>query len=129
MPAKASRAKVKAFVITREMHMQDLFVTLQKRLAKAEEIFFTWLTRIFCAAVLVGTSWIDDAPPLEFAAMIIALYVLLRILTEFGSLFSAAPFENRVLKALFALFSVILLGLSFLTIAIFADYVADFVVG
>jgi hypothetical protein len=29
-----------------------------------ENLFFTWLVRVMAAAVLVGSAWIDDAPPL-----------------------------------------------------------------
>lgn len=109
--------------------MQSLLTRLRERLAPAEEIFFRWLVRVFCAAVLVGSAWIDDAPPLELAAMIIALYVAVRILTEFGNILSTAPFDNNVLKAIYAVVVLILLGLSFVTVAIFTETVADFVVG
>ena len=51
--------------------MRQAHEPLQDRLTAAEEIFFTWLIRVMAAAVLVGSAWIDDAPPLEFAAMII----------------------------------------------------------
>ena len=44
--------------------MQEALRSLQDRLAPAEEIFFTWLMRGFAAAILVGSAWIDDAPPL-----------------------------------------------------------------
>ena len=52
--------------------MQRARSSLQERLAPAEEIFFTWLVRVMVAAVLVGSAWIDDAPPLEIAAAIVA---------------------------------------------------------
>ena len=43
----------------------DKRLALRKnRLALAEKIFFTWLVRVMVAAVLVGSAWIDDAPPL-----------------------------------------------------------------
>ena len=43
--------------------MQQALDALHDRLAPAEEIFFTWLMRVFAAATLVGSAWIDDAPP------------------------------------------------------------------
>ena len=51
--------------------MQQALSSLQNRLAPAEEIFFTWLVRVMAAAVLVGSTWIDAASPLEFGAMIV----------------------------------------------------------
>ena len=45
--------------------MQPALSSLQNRLIPAEEIFFAWLMRVFAAATLVGSAWIDDAPPLE----------------------------------------------------------------
>ena len=71
--------------------MQQAPSSLQDRLAPAEEIFFGWLLRVFAAATLVGSAWIDDAPPLEIGAMIIATYVAVRVLTQFGRLAAAAP--------------------------------------
>ena len=109
--------------------MLEALDSLQDRLAPAEEIFFTWLTRVFAAATLVGSAWIDDAPPLGMGALIIALYVGARVATQFGALVSAAPFQNRVLKAFFALGSLALLGGSFLVVAIFVQRVAMSVVG
>jgi hypothetical protein len=102
---------------------------LQDRLAPAEEIFFTWLLRVFAAATLVGCAWIDDAPPLGIGALIIAVYVAARVATQFGPLMSAAPFNNRLLKVLFALVAIALLGLAFLAVAIFVERVALSVVG
>ena len=109
--------------------MLEALDSLQSRLAPAEEIIFTWLKRVFVAAILVGSAWIDDAPPLEIVALIIALYVCARVATQFGALVSAAPFQNRVLKALFALGSLALLGGSFLVVAIFVERVAISVAG
>ena len=96
--------------------MKERFDALQDRLAPAEEIFFTWLTRVFVAATLVGSAWIDDAPPLEVAAMLTAIYVAVRVATQFGPLAAAAPFENRALRAIFAVGALMVLGLSFLVI-------------
>ncbi|MEE2777412.1 MAG: hypothetical protein VYE73_11715 [Acidobacteriota bacterium] len=109
--------------------MQEAPDSLQHRLAPAEEIFSTWLMRVFGAAILVGSAWIDDAPPLEIVALIIALYVGARIATQFGAFVSAAPFQNRVLKAFFALGSLALLGGSFIVVATFVEGVARSVVG
>lgn len=109
--------------------MLEALDSLQDRLAPAEEIFFTWLTRVFAAATLVGSAWIDDAPPLAAGALIIALYVGVRVATQFGAFVSAAPFQNRVLKAFFALGSLALLGGAFLVVFIFVERVAMSVVG
>ena len=40
--------------------------------------------RVFAAATLVGSAWIDDAPPLELAAAIITIWVAIRVATQFG---------------------------------------------
>ena len=108
--------------------MQEALRSLQDRLAPAEEIFFTWLMRVFAAATLVGCAWIDDAPPLGLGALIIAIYVAVRVATQFGNLVSAAPFENRALKTLFAVGALVLLGLSFIAVAIFVERLAVSVV-
>ena len=104
--------------------MQEALSSLQDRLAPAEEIFFTWLTRVFAAATLVGSAWIDDAPPLGIGAMLIAIYVAVRVATQFGNLVSAAPFKNRALKTIFAGGALVLLGFSFLAVAIFVERLA-----
>ncbi len=109
--------------------MQEALSSLQDRLAPAEAIFFTWLMRVFAAATLVGCSWIDDAPPLNLGALIIAGYVAVRVATQFGNLVSAAPFENRALKTFFAVGAIALLGLSFLVVAVFIERLALSVVG
>ena len=109
--------------------MQQALSSLQDRLAPAEEVFFAWLVRVMAAAVLVGSAWIDDAPPLEFGAMIVAFYVAVRVAMQFGRLVSAAPFENQALKAIFAIGALVLLGLSFFTVATFVDRLARSVVG
>ncbi len=85
--------------------------------------------RVFAAATLVGCAWIDDAPPLDLGALLIALYVAVRVVTQFGSLMNAAPFENRALRVSFAVGALALLGLSFLSIAIFVERVALYVAG
>ena len=97
--------------------MQQALSSLQARLVPAEEIFFAWLMRVFVAATLVGSAWIDDAPPLEIAARIIALYVAVRVATQFGNFTAAAPFESRPLRMIFAIGALMLLGLSFLVVA------------
>ena len=109
--------------------MQQALRSLQDRLAPAEEIFFTWLVRVMAAAVLVGSAWIDDAPPLVIGAMIVAFYVTVRVVTQFGNLISAAPFDNQALKAIFAIGALVLLGLSFFVVAIFVERLARSVVG
>ena len=109
--------------------MQRTLSSLQERLAPAEEIFFTWLVRVMAAAVLVGSAWIDDAPPLVIGAMIVAFYVAVRVATQFGNLVSAAPFENQALKMIFAIGALVLLGLSFFVVVIFVERLARSVVG
>ena len=104
--------------------MQEALRSLQDRLAPAEEIFFTWLMRGFAAAILVGSAWIDDAPPLGLGALIIAIYVAVRVATQFGNLAAAAPFENRTLKTIFAIGALVLLGLSSIAVAIFIERLA-----
>ena len=96
--------------------MKEALDALQDRLAPAEEIFFAWLTRVFIAATLVGSAWIDDAPPLEIAAMLIAIYVAVRVVTQFDRLATAAPFQHRALRVFFAVGALMVLGLSFLVI-------------
>ena len=109
--------------------MRQTLSSLEGRLAPAEEIFFTWLLRVMAAAVLVGSAWIDDAPPLDIGAMIVAFYVAVRVATQFGNLVSAAPFENQALKALFAIGALILLGLSFFVVVIFVERLARSMAG
>ena len=104
--------------------MQEALSSLQDRLAPAEEIFFTWLMRVFAAGTLVGSAWIDDAPPLMVGALIIAIYVAVRVATQFGNLAAAVPFENRALKTIFAVGALVLLGVSFLVVVIFIERLA-----
>jgi len=109
--------------------LQQALRKLHDRLAPAEEIFFTWLVRVMAAAVLVGSAWIDDAPPLDIAAIIVGFYVTVRVATQFGHLVSAAPFNNEALKILFAIVTLVLLGLSFLVVVTFVERLARSVVG
>ena len=109
--------------------MRQGLSSLQERLAPAEEIFFTWLLRVMAAAVLVGSAWIDDAPPLDIGAMIVAFYVAVRVAMQFSNLVSAAPFENQALKAIFAIGALVLLGLSFFVVVTFVERLARSVVG
>ena len=104
--------------------MREALSSLQDRLAPAEEIFFTWLMRVFAAATLAGCAWIDDVPPLEIGALIIAIYVAVRVATQVGNLVPAAPFENRALKTFFAVGALVLLGFSFLVVVIFVERLA-----
>ena len=98
-------------------------------MAPAEEIFFTWLTRVFVAATLVGSAWIDDAPPLEIAATLIGIYVAVRVATQFDRLATAAPFQNRALQMIFAVGALMVLGLSFLVIVTLVERLALAAVG
>ena len=109
--------------------MQEALRSLHDRLAPAEEIFFTWLMRVFAAAALVGSAWIDDAPPLGLGALIIATYVAVRVAMQFGNLAAAAPFENRAVKTIFAVGALVLLGFSFVVVAIFIERLALSVAG
>jgi hypothetical protein len=99
--------------------MRKFLSALNDRLAPAEEIFFAWLIRVFAAATLVGSAWIDDAPPLKLGALVIAIYVAVRVATQYSNLADAAPFENRALKSIFAVGALVLLVLSFLTVVTF----------
>ena len=103
--------------------------SLPNRLAPAEAIFFTWLIRVFAAATLVGSAWIDDAPPLELGAVVIAIYVAVRVAAQFGRLAAAAPFERRPLRAIFAVGALVLLGLSFLVVVTLVQRLALSVAG
>ena len=109
--------------------MQPALNSIQDRMAPAEEIFFTWLMRVFAAATLVGSAWIDDAPPLEIGAMIVAVYVAVRVAAQFGNLAAAAPFENRPLRVIFAAGALVLLGSSFLVVAVLVERLALSVAG
>ena len=109
--------------------MQQALSALQDRLIPAEELFFAWLTRVFVAATLVGSAWIDDAPPLEIAARIIALYVAVRVATQFRNFAAAAPFESRPLQMIFAGGALVLLGLAFLVIATLVERLSISIVG
>lgn len=109
--------------------MQQALSSLHDRLAPAEEIFFTWLTRVFAAATLVGSAWIDDAPPLGLAAAVITIYVAVRVVTQFGRLAAAAPFANRPAQVTFAVGALALLALSFLVVVTFVDRLAVSVAG
>ena len=106
--------------------MKEALDALQDRLAPAEEIFFTWLTRVFVAATLVGSAWIDDAPPLEIAATLIGIYVAVRVATQFDRLATAAPFQNRALQMIFAVGALMVLGLSFLVIVTLVERAGPF---
>ncbi len=109
--------------------MKDALYALHDRLAPAEEIFFTWLARVFVAAILVGSAWIDDAPPLEIAAMLIAIYVAVRVVTQFGRLAAAAPFRRRALQVIFAVGALIVLGLSFPVVVTLVERLALSAIG
>lgn len=109
--------------------MQPALSSLQDRLIPAEEIFFAWLMRVFVAATLVGSAWLDDAPPLELAAMIIALCVAVRVATQFGAFAAAAPFERRPLRMIFAVGALVLLGLAFLVVATLVERLAISIAG
>ena len=109
--------------------MQQALDALHDRLAPAEDIFFTWLTRVFVAGTLVGSAWIDDAPPLELAAAVITIYVAVRAVTQVGRLAAAAPFESRPLRVIFAVGALGLLALSFLVVVTLVDRLSVSVAG
>jgi len=109
--------------------MQEAPSSLHDRLAPSEEIFFTWLMRVFAAATLVGSAGLDDAPPLEMAALVIAIYVAIRVASQFGNFVSVGPFPNRVLNTVFAIGSLALLASAFVIIAIFVGRLAALVAG
>ena len=109
--------------------MLNTLSALENQLTPVEEIFFRWLTRVVIAATLAGSAWIDDAPPLELAALAITLYVVIRVVMQFGAFASAVPFKNQILKVLSALVALGLLGLSFLTVVTFVYHVAFLAAG
>ena len=84
---------------------------------------------MFAAATLVGSAWIDDARPLELGAMIVTLYVAIRVATQFGNLAAAAPFERRPLRVLFAAGALVLLGLAFLVVVTLVERLSLSVAG
>lgn len=104
--------------------MSETLNAFEKRLAPTQDLFFTWLLRVMLSGALAGSAWIDDAPPLELGALLIALFVAAGLLSQFGAFLAAAPFRNRVLRTLFALLALILLGLAFPTTAIFVNTLA-----
>ena len=93
-------------------------------MAPAEEIFFTWLLRVSLAATLFGSSWIDDAPPLELGAWIVTIWVGLRVVAQFDKLAAAAPFDNGVMKAIFAVVTILTLALAFMTVVTLVESVS-----
>ena len=109
--------------------MKVALASFETRIAPAEKIFFTWLPRVFATGVLVGCAWIDDAPPLELAAILLGIYVAFRVALQFGPLSSAAPFQNPILSALFALMNLVILVFAFLIIVTFINRIALSVVG
>ena len=109
--------------------MQGTRNSLHDRLAPAEDIFFTWLMRVFAAATLVGSAWIDDAPPLELGAIVTTLYVAVRVAMQFGPLAAAAPFDRRPLRVTFAAGALVLLGLAFLVVVTLVERLSLSVAG
>ncbi len=107
--------------------MTTVFASIQEKLIPFENLFYTWLVRVFLAATIAGVAWIDDAPPLELAAYAISIYTALRILMHFGEFMTAAPFGNRILQAISAVSAVLLLTLAFPSIAIFTRVIAEFI--
>ncbi|MCG8415618.1 MAG: hypothetical protein MI746_15490 [Pseudomonadales bacterium] len=107
---------------------QSTLGSLQERLAPAEELFFRWMIRVVLAAIFAGSAWIDDAPPLSLAAMLVAVYVIVRVITQFGRFMSAAPFQHRVLQTLFALVCIFSLLSAFTAVSIFVERIAISVV-
>ena len=105
--------------------MKNIVSSFDERLQPAEELFFRWLVRVAVAALLAGTAWIDDAPPLEVAAFIITLYVAIRVAMQFTVFYSRVPINSPIVKALAALFALALFGLSFLTVVTFAFQLAN----
>ena len=107
----------------------SMIQTFREQLIDIEQLFFSWLARVVISAALVGCAWIDDAPPLDIAAHLIAGYVALRVVFEFKAFMGALPIDLRVLKVGGALFAQLLLGLSFLAVASFTERLAMLVVG
>ena len=103
--------------------------TFLEQLIDFEQLFFSWLVRVVISAVLVGCAWIDDAPPVDIAAHLIAGYVVLRVVFEFKAFMQVLPFDVRVLQAGGAFFAQLLLGLTFLAVASFTERLAMLAVG
>ena len=74
--------------------------------------------------MLAGSAWLDDAPPLELAAYILTLYVVIRVVMQSATLYATAPFESRYLNIFSVLIALVLLGLSYLTVAYFVYQLA-----
>ena len=104
--------------------MQATINAFHQQLKPFEELCYTWLGRVILAGILAGSAWIDDAPPLSLAAFAVVLYTVLRIVMQFGDLAQAVPFQNRGLKYFFAVFTILVLGLCFLTVFTFTEYVS-----
>jgi len=108
--------------------MEHTLKSQQDKLSAAEELFFTWLLRVIATAILVGSAWIDDAPPLSLAAIAIAGYVGIRLLMQFKSFISQAPVSGKFLQTLFAAGVLLLLVMSFVIVVIFVERIAVSVV-
>jgi len=94
---------------------------LPSQLRDFEALFFQWLTRVALAGVLAGCAWLDDAPPLDIAAVLISGYVLVRVTLEFAHFRETLPISNPLACAAAAMFAQLLLTLSFITIASFTE--------
>jgi hypothetical protein len=98
-------------------------------LRSIEDLFFTWLWRSSLAATLVGCAWIDDAPPLDIAALLIAFYVLLRLFLLFPVLADAAPLARRWQRNGLAVLLIVIIGFCFLSMVTFVEALAMAAVG
>ena len=101
--------------------MQASLKRIDDWLLPIEDLFFRWLSRVVVAALLAASAWMDDAPPLELAAYLIAIYVAIRLLMQLPVFFHLMPFESKILKSLGAILGVSILVLSFLTVFTFVD--------
>lgn len=101
--------------------MNTRITTMQESLKATEEIFFLWLFRVSLVGALIGSAWIDDAPPLEIAVFLIGIYTAIRVILQVPRFADLSPFSNRALSYLFAGFLFILLALVFLVVVSLVD--------
>lgn len=109
--------------------MKEALAAFDARMEPFEKVFFTWITRIIMAGVFIGTSWIDDAPPLELAAFVFTAYVGIRILSQISVMHSAIPLKNAVLSGFFTLVALLVVLMSFFTITTFSFALSEMAVG
>ena len=99
--------------------LQSLFSTGLKRFVR----------RVYCPVLEAALRWRYLTASIGVGTMIITIYVAARVATQFGSLAAAAPFENRPLRVISAVGALLLLGSSFLVVAILVERLAFSIAG